>query len=71
MNKLEKLAAMANQIAGFFKTQPGDPAANIADHITKFWTLAMRAELIAYVQAGGALDPVARQAVEQLRTTGP
>jgi formate dehydrogenase subunit delta len=69
MNKPDKLAAMANQIAGFFKTQPGDPAANIADHLKTFWTVSMCAALVAHVEAGGAIDPAAREAVEKLKVT--
>ena len=67
--RVEKLTMMANQIAAFFKAQgeSGAPAA-IADHLTKFWDPGMRADIIAHVDQGGAgLDPLARQAVEQLR----
>lgn len=64
----EKLVRMANQIAGFFKTQPReDASARVADHIRDFWEPRMRAELQAHVRAGGAgLDPVVVAAAEQL-----
>ncbi len=64
-----KLVAMANQIAMFFATQPGDrAAADIAIHLRKFWTPRMRASLIAHADAGGAgLSAAARAAVERLR----
>ncbi len=67
MSKPDKLAAMANQIAGYFRTQPGDQAGAIADHIQKFWTSSMCATLAEHVRAGGAIDPLAKQAVERLK----
>ncbi len=69
MTKPEKLAAMANQIASFFRTQPGDQAGAIATHLSRFWTRDMCATLLAHVQAGGAIDPLAKQAIEKLHTT--
>lgn len=61
----EKMVRMANQIATFWKTQPGEDAAGrVADHIADFWEPTMRAKLRAYVDSGGAdLDAVVRQAV--------
>lgn len=51
----DKMIRMANQIATFFKTQPGDDAAaKVAAHITDFWEPRMRAQLHAHVAAGGA-----------------
>ena len=70
MSKAEKLAAMANQITGYFRTQPGDQAADIANHLARFWTRDMCATLATYVKAGGAIDPLAKQAVERLHTPG-
>jgi formate dehydrogenase subunit delta len=66
MSKPEKLVAMGNQIASFFGTQPGDRAAAIAAHLTKFWTQSMRATLVAYVENGGAADPLVKEAVKRL-----
>lgn len=65
----ERLVYMANQIATFFVSQPGDTAAlKIADHLTAFWDPAMRRAIIAHVDAGGlGLAPAARTAVELLR----
>jgi formate dehydrogenase subunit delta len=41
-----KLVRMANQIAGFFKTQPQtDIATAVATHINKFWEARMRRQL--------------------------
>lgn len=50
----EKMVTMANQIAGFFKTQPGDDhAERVADHLRDFWEPRMRDQLRAYVAEGG------------------
>jgi formate dehydrogenase subunit delta len=69
MSKPEKLAAMANQIAGYFRTQPGDQAGDIAHHLIRFWTREMCATLVAHVHAGGAIDPLAKEAIERLHST--
>ena len=69
MNKADKLVAMANQIAGYFRTQPGDQAGAVAEHLRKFWTPGMCSTLAAQAEAGGALEPLARQAVERLHVT--
>ena len=51
----ERLAHMANQIAGFFAAYGRDQAIEgIADHLQKFWEPRMRAALIAYAKNGGA-----------------
>ena len=43
------LVRMANQIAGFFRAQPGDAAvAATADHIKKFWDSRMRKDLAVH-----------------------
>ncbi len=63
-----KLIYMANQIGKFFVTQGAKQAvAGTADHIKKFWDPRMRAAIFAHLETGGAgLDPVVREAVEQL-----
>ena len=65
----EKMVHMANQIAAFFRSQPGeDAAARVAAHLTDFWEPRMRAQLLAHVAAGGAgLDPVALAAARMLK----
>jgi formate dehydrogenase subunit delta len=68
VNQPEKLAAMGNQIAGFFRTQPGDQAAAVADHLVKFWTPAMRLMLSEHVDSGGAVAPLLREALRRLHT---
>ncbi|RJL18555.1 formate dehydrogenase subunit delta [Paracoccus siganidrum] len=64
----EKMVMMANQIATFFNTQPGDKAAeNVAAHLRDFWEPRMRAQLKEYVAAGGAgLNPTVAEAARQL-----
>ncbi|MBQ0748908.1 MAG: formate dehydrogenase subunit delta [Roseovarius sp.] len=60
----EKMVHMANQIATFFKTQPGtDQAARVAAHLTDYWEPRMRQQLRAFVDAGGkGLDDIAVRA---------
>lgn len=66
----EKLVRMANQIAAFFDSQPGDPAAEVADHLAKFWEPRMTARLLAHVEAGGGgLSPSVIAAAGRLRKT--
>ena len=64
----DTLVRMINQIAANVSYQPADQAATqIATHINAFWAPSMRADLLAYVSAGGeGLDPVARDAVAEL-----
>jgi formate dehydrogenase subunit delta len=64
----EHLVKMANQIATFFATQPGDTAAKAtADHLRAFWDPRMRQAIRSHVESGGAgLDPVALAAVKQM-----
>ena len=59
----DKLARMANQIATFFATQPGDDQAErVAAHLNDFWGPEMRAALKA--QADDAkLAPLVRAAL--------
>ena len=68
----DRLVCMANQIGKFFASQGADEAvAGTADHIEKFWDPRMRAAILAHVAAGGAgLEPLARQAIEQLKAVG-
>ncbi|MGR3323141.1 MAG: formate dehydrogenase subunit delta [Pseudooceanicola sp.] len=65
----EKLVRMANQIATFFETQPGeDQAERVAAHLTDFWEPRMRAQLQDIVAQGGeGLKPLALEAATLLR----
>ena len=68
----DRLVYMANQIGKFFASQgAGEAVAGTADHIEKFWDPRMRAAILAHVAAGGAgLEPLVRQAIEQLKAVG-
>jgi formate dehydrogenase subunit delta len=61
----DKLTRMANQIAGFFRTQPGaDQAERVAQHLKDYWDPRMRAELKAHAQGHeGELDELVRRAL--------
>jgi len=66
----DKLVYMANQIGKFFRSQ-GEEAAvkRSAEHLKKFWDPRMRASILQYLANGGdGLEPIARQAVEQLQS---
>ncbi|WP_020042919.1 formate dehydrogenase subunit delta [Salipiger mucosus] len=65
----EKMVMMANQIATFFETQPGnDGPEKVAAHINDFWEPRMRAQLLEHVEAGGAgLKPLVVDAVAHIR----
>ena len=69
-SSVDRLVYMANQIGKFFATQgEGEAIAGTADHIRKFWDPRMRANILDHAAKGGeGLDPVARKAVDQLRT---
>lgn len=64
----EKMVHMANQIATFFKSQPGkDQAARVAAHLRDFWEPRMRDQLKAHVAAGGeGLDDLVVEAAQQV-----
>ena len=59
--KSEKMVYMANQIATFFSSQPGDDKADrVAAHIKDFWEPRMRGQLKSHIDAGGeGLSPLA------------
>jgi formate dehydrogenase subunit delta len=65
----DKMVHMANQIATFFATQPGDAqVASVAKHLKSFWDPRMLSQLDAHVAAGGAgLSPLALAAARVLR----
>ena len=58
-NTHDKLARMANQIAGFFRSYPEEAAiAGIHDHIVAFWAPRMRKDLEAVIDDEAMkLDP--------------
>lgn len=64
----DKMVRMANQIATFFKSQPGEEAAaRIAAHLGDFWEPRMRRQLLDHIAAGGeGLDPLVTEAAKQM-----
>lgn len=49
----EKMIMMCNQIATYFKSQPGNTADHVADHLRDFWEPRMRDQLKTYTSQGG------------------
>ncbi|MDP5305749.1 formate dehydrogenase subunit delta [Paracoccus spongiarum] len=63
----EKMVHMANQIATFFASQPGDPAEKVAAHLRDYWEPRMRQQFQDYVATGGeGLSPAAQEAARLL-----
>ena len=67
--KMAKLVRMANQIGDYFRTLPeAEATAGAADHLRRFWTPKMRAEIVAFAgSGGGGLNAVAARAVAALK----
>lgn len=66
---VERLVAMANDIAAFFDAEPDKAVAveGVRFHMSRFWEKRMRSAIIAHVEAGGAgLSPTASAAVKLL-----
>jgi formate dehydrogenase subunit delta len=61
----DKLIRMANQIATFFRSQPGeDQAERVAGHLKDFWGPEMRADLKAQAaEHEEQLDDLVRRAL--------
>lgn len=68
----DNLVSMANRIASFFEGTGTETEAQeeVRNHLRKFWAPAMRAELLAEIDAGGAagLHPLVRAAVARFRS---
>lgn len=64
----DKMVTMANQIATFFKSQPGDDQADrVAAHISDFWEPRMREQLQSYIAQGGkGLDDLVLSAARKI-----
>jgi formate dehydrogenase subunit delta len=68
---VEKLVRMANQIAANFEYGPDKQKAadSVAEHLRRFWSPPMRAQIIEYFEHDGAgLCEVAAMAVAKLKT---
>jgi formate dehydrogenase subunit delta len=68
----DKMVRMANQIATFMASQPGDGetagVGGVAYHLKRFWEPRMVTALFAHIDQGGAgLDPLVVQAAGRLR----
>ena len=66
---VERLVAMANDIAAFFDAEPDKAVAaeGVRFHMSRFWEPRMRRAIIAHVEGGGAgLAPTAVAAVKKL-----
>ncbi len=65
---ISKLVKMANQIADNFDT--GDravAAAGVLDHISRFWTLEMKKQIVAHLSDGKTgLNEIANDAIHEL-----
>lgn len=63
----KRLISMANQIGDFYESYPDQNQAQqgIAEHINRFWALAMRQQIAQYVreQAGLGLHIPVQQAI--------
>ena len=66
---VQRLVAMANDIAAFFAAEP-DPASaadQVANHLKKFWEPRMREAIRRHVREGGTgLSALALQGVKRL-----
>ncbi len=72
MSSPDKLIYMANQIATFFRSQPGtDQAARVAAHLKDFWEPRMRLQLFRIIDGTEKveieIDPFVRRAAEKLK----
>ena len=70
---IERLVAMANDIAAFFDAEPDKAVAaeGVRFHISRFWEPRMRRAIIEHEKNGGAgLTPTARTAVTLLTPPG-
>jgi formate dehydrogenase subunit delta len=66
---IERLVAMANDIAAFFAADPdpGAAAEQVATHLKKFWEPRMREAIRRHADGGGeGLSPLALRGVKQL-----
>jgi formate dehydrogenase subunit delta len=66
----DKMIRKANQIASFFQAYPEQKAIEgVAEHLNKFWTLDMRAQLADYISTkGDGLNDLVIKASQSLNT---
>jgi formate dehydrogenase subunit delta len=60
------LVEMVNEIAAFFDGEdPANGAANVANHLRRYWDPRMRKQIVELAARGGeGLSPVAKAGVE-------
>ncbi len=66
---IEHLTNMANDIGAFFHAEPvrEEGIKGMVNHIQKFWTPRMRAQIIEHLREGGeGLEELPRQAVQSM-----
>ena len=66
---VDRLVAMANEIAAFFASEPDEQAAadQVANHLRRFWEPRMRRAIATHLQSGGTgLTHLARLGVARL-----
>jgi formate dehydrogenase subunit delta len=52
---VDRLVAMANDIASFFASEPESAAAEaVAQHLTRYWERRMKRQIIEHQRAGGS-----------------
>jgi len=68
---IERLVAMANDIAAFFDSETDKAVATegVRFHISRFWDPRMRREIIAHVAAGG--DGMCATAMNAVKALAP
>ena len=68
--EITTLVRMANQIAAYFKSYPGDEAvAEIAKHLKSFWDPRMRHRLLRAIdepEISSRLDPMVVESVRRM-----
>ena len=72
---VERLVAMANDIANFFHSEPDREAGidGVATHIRRFWDPRMRRKIITHLgeHDGEGLNDIARAAIVRLAALSP
>lgn len=64
-DQLGSLIKMINQIAD--NAGNGENVDAVASHVARFWARPMKQQIVAHLHGGGdGLNPVAKQAVQQL-----
>ncbi len=65
-----RLIPMANQIAGFFRTQPAEKAVQgTREHLLQFWNPVMLRDLQQMLDQGAnEVDPLVKQAMAEIST---